>query len=81
MRQAARKGASEAPKFWDERTGRCLAEFFNKIRADTLVVEMGVEEGRRLSTSELIILLQVFMHLPCSSFRNKVSLSIQHLLP
>ena len=46
-------------KLWDERTGRRLAEFFNNIRADSLVVEMGAEEGRKLSTSDLIVLLQV----------------------
>lgn len=57
--QQAQKSQNGPKKLWDERTGKCLAEFFNNIRADSLVVEMGVEEGRMLSTSELIMLLRV----------------------
>lgn len=55
----AAKGPPEPQRLWDERSGKCLADFFNNLRADTLVVEMSAEEGRRLSTSDLILLLQV----------------------
>ena len=58
--QEARQAESGSQRLWDERTGRCLADFANNIKGDSLVIEMGVEEGRRMTTSELIMLVQVF---------------------
>ena len=57
--QEAEKAKDPPRTLWDESTGKSLAEFFNKIRGDSLVAEMGAEEGRTLSTSELILLVQV----------------------
>jgi len=51
--------AVEKQKLWDERTGRCLAEFVNNVRAESLIVELSAEEGRRLTTSEILLLLKV----------------------
>lgn len=56
--QEARCGKSEKTPLWDERIGQCLADFANNIRADSQVVEMKMEEARRLTTSEIFLLCQ-----------------------
>jgi hypothetical protein len=53
-------------KLWDERTGKSLADFVNNVRSESLIVELSAEEGRRLTNSDILLLLKASFQYLCN---------------